>query len=115
MDGAGTPRFPLGSLSVVVTSKAADGRTLEELVRAKGRGVSIACLIGSGREMPLTPGRHVHRGDTLHLVGPKRQVEKAALALGYANRPGHIPRGLWPMGAAAPPRCKSSSASSEIQ
>jgi putative transport protein len=38
--------------------------------------------------MPLTPGRHAHRGDTLHLVGPRRHVEKAALALGYANRPG---------------------------
>src|SRR5262249_37382019 len=52
------------------------------------RGVSIARLTRSGREMPLTPGRHAHRGDTLHLVGPKRHVEKAALALGYANRPG---------------------------
>jgi putative transport protein len=53
-----------------------------------GRGVSIARLTRSGREMPLTPGRHAHRGDTLHRVGPKRHVEKAALALGYANRPG---------------------------
>src|SRR5262249_58397979 len=67
---------------------AADGKTLEELLRAHGRGVSIARLTRSGREMPLTPGRQAHRGDTLHLVGPKRHVEKAALALGYANRPG---------------------------
>jgi putative transport protein len=37
--------------------------------------------------MPLVPGRHVHRGDTLHLVGPKRHVERAALAVGYADRP----------------------------
>src|SRR5262249_30039338 len=67
---------------------AADGKALEELLRAHGRGVSIARLTRSGREMPLTPGRQAHRGDTLHLVGPKRHVEKAALALGYANRPG---------------------------
>jgi putative transport protein len=80
--------FPLESLPVVVTTKAADGKTLKELLRAHGRGVSIARLTRSGREMPLTPGRHAHRGDTLHLVGPRRHVEKAALALGYANRPG---------------------------
>jgi putative transport protein len=80
--------FPLETLPVVVTTKAADGMTLEELQRTLGRGVSFARLTRSGREMPRASGRHVHRGDTLHLVGPKRHVEKAALALGYANRPG---------------------------
>jgi putative transport protein len=80
--------FPLETLPVVLTSKAADGRTLDELVREHGRGVSIARLTRSGREMPLLAGQHVHRGDTLHLVGSKRHVERAAKALGYANRPG---------------------------
>jgi putative transport protein len=80
--------FPLETLPVVITSRAADGKTLEELLRVHGRGVSISRLTRSGREMPLTPGRHAHRGDTLHLVGPKRYVEQAAQALGYANRPG---------------------------
>src|SRR5262249_50454658 len=80
--------FPLETLPVVLAARAADGKTLEELLRAHGRGVSIARWTRSGREMPLTPGRHAHRGDTLHLVGPKRHVEKAALALGYVNRPG---------------------------
>jgi putative transport protein len=79
--------FPLEHLPVVVTRKEADGRMLEELLRARGRGVSIIRLTRSGREMPLIPGRHVHRGDSLHLVGPKRHVERAALALGYADRP----------------------------
>src|SRR5262249_40903153 len=36
--------FPLETLPVVVTSRAADGKTLEELLRAHGRGVSIARL-----------------------------------------------------------------------
>jgi putative transport protein len=79
--------FPLETLPVVVTSKAADGKTLEELLRDYGRGVSITRLTRSGRDMPLIPGRHAHRGDTLHLVGPRRHVERAALALGYADRP----------------------------
>ncbi|HEY7427249.1 MAG TPA: aspartate-alanine antiporter [Gemmataceae bacterium] len=79
--------FPMETLPVVVTRKAADGKTLEELLRTYGRGVSITRLTRSGREMPLSPGRHAHHGDTLHLVGPRRHVEQAALALGYADRP----------------------------
>jgi putative transport protein len=79
--------FPLETLHVVVTSKVADGQTLQGWLRDHGRGVSITRLTRSGRDMPLTPGRHLHRGDTLSLVGPKRHVERAAQALGYADRP----------------------------
>jgi putative transport protein len=79
--------FPLETLHVVVTSKAADGKALDDLLRVHGRGVCVTRLTRSGREMPLVPGRHVHRGDTLHLVGPRRHVERVALALGYADRP----------------------------
>jgi putative transport protein len=79
--------FPLETLPVVVTRKAADGRTPAELLRDYGRGVSLTRLTRSGRDMPLLPCRHVHRGDTLHLVGPRRHVERAAQALGYADRP----------------------------
>jgi putative transport protein len=88
MDDPELLAFPLETLPVVVTTRAADGKTLQELLQAHGRGVSITRLTRSGREMPLTPSRHAHRGDTLHLVGPKRHVEKAALALGYPNCPG---------------------------
>jgi putative transport protein len=79
--------FPLETLPVVITSRVADGRSLEELLRAQGRGVTVTHWTRSGREMPLIPARHVHRGDTLHLVGPKRHVERVARALGYADRP----------------------------
>jgi putative transport protein len=79
--------FPLETLPVIVTCKEAESRTLEELLRAHGRGVSVARLTRSGREMSLIACRQVHRGDTLHLVGPKRHVERAARALGYADRP----------------------------
>jgi putative transport protein len=79
--------FPLETLPVVVTSKAADGKSLSELLRAYGRGVTITRLTRAGRKMPLLPSGHVHRGDTLHLVGPRRHVDRAALALGYADRP----------------------------
>ncbi len=79
--------FPLESLPVLLTCRETDGKTLDESLRAKGRGVSVTRVTRSGREMPLTPDRQVQCGDTLHLVGPKRHVERAAQALGYAERP----------------------------
>ena len=72
--------FPLETLPVVMTCQAADGRTLEEVLRSRGRGVSITRLTRSGREMPLIAGQHLNCGDTLHLIGPRRHVERAAPA-----------------------------------
>ena len=74
--------FPLETLPVVMTCKESDGRALEEVLQARGRGVSITKLTRAGREMPLSADRHVQCGDTLHLVGPKRHVERAAQAAG---------------------------------
>jgi putative transport protein len=79
--------FPLESLPVILTCRETDGKTLDESLRTQGRGVSVTRVTRSGRDMPLTPDRQVHCGDTLHLVGPKRHVERAAQALGYAERP----------------------------
>ena len=79
--------FPLETLHAIVTCKDAECKTLDELLRAHGRGVSVTRLTRSGGEMSLMACRQVHRGDTLHLVGPKRHVERAALARGYADRP----------------------------
>ena len=79
--------FPLETLPVVLTNKAIEGKMLQEVLQVHGRGLSITRLTRSGREMPLISRRHVHRGDTLYLVGAKRHVERAARALGYADRP----------------------------
>jgi putative transport protein len=37
--------------------------------------------------MPFTPGTTLDRGDVLTIVGAKRDVERAAIGLGYADRP----------------------------
>jgi putative transport protein len=78
--------FPLETLPLVVTSKKVDGKMLEELLRLHGRGVEHQPADALGPGDAARPGRHAHRGDTLHLVGPKRHVERAALALGHADR-----------------------------
>lgn len=77
-------------LDVVVTDKAIAGRTLRELAEAgerrEFRGVYLRKLIRGGREMPFVPGTRVERGDVLQLAGPRSAIERAAKAIGYADR-----------------------------
>jgi putative transport protein len=83
--------FPAESLDVVITNKAIAGRTLKEIVESdvagNGRGVFLRKLMRVGHEMPVTLGSKVDRGDVLTLAGAKRDVERAARILGYADRP----------------------------
>jgi putative transport protein len=84
--------FPVQVLDVVITNKAFAGRTILEIAesevgRAHARGVYLRQLTRGGQQMPFTPGTVVDRGDVLQVVGAKRNVERAAGALGYADRP----------------------------
>jgi putative transport protein len=80
--------FPVEMLDVVITEKSLAGKTLAEIgAQDFARGVFLRKLVRGGQEMPFTPGTTVDRGDVLTLVGPKRNVELAAKALGYADRP----------------------------
>jgi len=80
--------FPVEMLDVVITEKSLAGKTLAELATHDfARGVFLRRLVRGGQEMPFTPGTTVDRGDVLQVVGPKRNVELAAKAIGYADRP----------------------------
>ena len=80
--------FPQQFLDVVITNKALDGKTLRELAAMEfARGVFLRKLMRVGEPMPFTPETLVDRGDVLSLVGAKRDVERAAKDLGYADRP----------------------------
>ena len=79
--------FPQESLDVVITNKALAGKTLRELAALEfARGVFLRKLMRVGEPMPFTPETRVDRGDVLSLVGAKRDVERAAKELGYADR-----------------------------
>ena len=83
--------FPAEILDVVVTNKEFAGRTIQDLAesasgRAQVRGVYLRSLTRAGQEMPFTPGTVVDRGDVLQIVGAKRNVERAAATIGYADR-----------------------------
>jgi putative transport protein len=51
------------------------------------RGVFLRKLLRLGEPLPFNIETRLDRGDVLSLVGAKRDVERAAKALGYADRP----------------------------
>jgi putative transport protein len=84
--------FPVELLDVVLTNKALVDKTLMDLVqlepwRTQFRGVFLRKLGRAGEEMPIAPTRKVERGDLLSLIGAKRDVDRAAVVLGYADWP----------------------------
>ena len=83
--------FPAEVLDVVVTNKTLAGQTLAELAGHEfARGVFLRQITRAGRELPITPGTKVDRGDVLKLVGAKLHVERAAEEIGYADRPTNL-------------------------
>jgi putative transport protein len=80
--------FPQEHLDVVITNKALAGKTLIELAALEfSRGVFLRKVLRLGEPMPFTTETRIDRGDVLSLVGAKRDVERAAKELGYADRP----------------------------
>ncbi|MGH7795072.1 MAG: aspartate-alanine antiporter [Candidatus Binatia bacterium] len=84
--------FPVEVLDVIMTNRTLAGKTLEDLVklepwRTQFRGVFLRKLTRAGMEIPITVTTQVDRGDLLSLMGAKRDVERAAVVLGYADWP----------------------------
>lgn len=80
--------FPVAVLDVVVTKKAAIGKTIAELAAGEmSHGVFLRQLSRVGRPLPFGPETRIDRGDVLSLVGAKPDVDRAAGQLGYADRP----------------------------
>jgi len=83
--------FPAESLDVVITNKSIAGKTMKEIAESEigkenGRGVFLRKLTRGAIDMPVTLGTKVDRGDVLTIAGAKRDVERAAKVLGYADR-----------------------------
>ena len=83
--------FPAESLDVVITNKYIAGKTMKEIAESEvgkknGRGVFLRKLTRGAIDMPVTLGTKVDRGDVLTIAGAKRDVERAAKVLGYADR-----------------------------
>ena len=80
--------IPVESLDVVVTNRSLVGKTIVELARLEfARGVFLRTLTRAGQEIPISTMTRIDRGDVLHLIGTKPEVERAVKEVGYPDRP----------------------------
>lgn len=80
--------FPAEVLPVMINHKSYSGKALCVIRKEKFmHGVSVRTIKRAGISIPVFPQTIVDQGDTLELVGTKKEVELAAKELGYADRP----------------------------
>ncbi|WP_244829323.1 aspartate-alanine antiporter [Caballeronia sp. TF1N1] len=90
VDDAELLAVPVEGVDVYVTSKAVDGKTLEELSQLPGaRGVFLRKIKRGATEtaIPVLPSTKLHRGDTITLVGRTQDTSAVAKAVGVIDRP----------------------------
>lgn len=80
--------FPVEVLPVMLHKKPYINQKLDFLRRQKFmHGVSIRRIKRAGIDIPVFAQTQIDSGDTLELVGLKKEVEVAAKELGYIDRP----------------------------
>lgn len=80
--------FPVEVLPVMINHKNFGGKTLSYIRKQKFmHGVSIRRIKRAGIDIPVFAQTIIDQGDTLELVGIKKEVEIAAKELGFADRP----------------------------
>ena len=79
--------MPVATAAVVVTSREANGKTIEELGQDPNtRGVYLESLRRGTELMPREPWTVLERGDILHIVGAPDDVERAWRHIGFVER-----------------------------
>ena len=88
VDDAALLDIEIEVLDVIVTQKAVIGKSIQELARLDyADGVFVRKIVRAGQELPFSPTMRLDRGDLLRLIGTKPKVDRAAVQLGYADRP----------------------------
>jgi len=82
--------FPRSHAELIITKKDAAGKTLFQLAEKYGQGLMLYKLIRSGLEMPFSHQTIVNKGDLLQVAGRKHDLEQAAKAVGYLERPSAV-------------------------
>ncbi len=80
---------PVEGVDVLVTSKAADGKTLAELATIpEARGVFLRKITrgATATDIPILPSTQINRGDIVTLVGRTQDTTAATKALGVPDR-----------------------------
>ncbi|MEG2150467.1 MAG: aspartate-alanine antiporter [Bacteroidaceae bacterium] len=80
--------FPAEVLPVMITKKTFTGKPLSNIRNQQFmHGVSVRRIKRTGIDIPIFAKTIIDSGDILELVGTKNEVETAAVALGYIDRP----------------------------
>ena len=80
---------PVEGVDVLVSNKAIDGKTLNDLVQMpESRGVFLRKITrgATATDIPILPSTTIHRGDLLTIVGRTQDTNKAIKLLGVADR-----------------------------
>lgn len=80
--------FSVEKIPVMVANKKLDGVTVDDLrLMPEMSGVVIARITAAGQSMPVLSKTKIYRGDLITIAGLQREVDNAAKAIGYADRP----------------------------
>ena len=81
--------FNVEKIPVMIANKKCDGITVDGLrSMPEMRGVAIARITAAGQSVPVLAKTKLYRGDIVTIAGLQREVDAAAKAIGYADRPG---------------------------
>lgn len=80
--------FALEKIPVMIATARCNGITIDALrALPEMKGVAIAAVTRGGQPLPVLAQTKLIRGDMVTLTGLKREVDAAAKAIGYADRP----------------------------
>ncbi len=80
--------FALEKIPVMIATDRCNGITVDALrALPEMKGVAIAAVTRGGQPLPVLAQTKLIRGDMVTLTGLKREVDAAAKAIGYADRP----------------------------
>ncbi len=81
--------FNVEKIPVMIANKKCDGITVDGLrSMPEMRGVAIARITAAGQSVPVLAKTKLYRGDIVTIAGLQHEVDAAAKAIGYADRPG---------------------------
>lgn len=80
--------FAVEKIPVMIASKDCEGKSVDELRRMPAMtGVAIAKITRGGQSIPVLAKTVLQRSDIVTIAGLKQEVDAAAKAIGFADRP----------------------------
>ncbi|MGL5786442.1 MAG: aspartate-alanine antiporter [Bacteroidales bacterium] len=80
--------FPVENIFVLINSKGAKNRTIEDIRKEKYmHGVMIKHITRTGIDIPVLKQTMLFEGDRVEITGLEREIRNAAPHLGYVERP----------------------------